>query len=135
MKKIITLIVLIVMFVASNAFALSENTQPVDTSENPTFSSVSSMPEDTSADNITPTPVVTPTPEVTPAPTVTRSSSGGGSRRVITQAPVGQVLGAETTNWNNLSASEKAVIIKGLQASLAEIIKTLQVMIANGTLK
>jgi hypothetical protein len=64
------------------------------------------------------------------------SSSGGSRRQAVTfTAPAGKVLGAETTNWNNLSASEKATIIKGLQATLAEIIKTMQAMIADGTLK
>lgn len=76
-------------------------------------------------------PIVTP--EVTP-PAPSHSSSGG-SRRVISQAPQGQVLGAESVNWANLSASEKAEIIKTLQAMLAEIIKTMNAMIADGTLK
>lgn len=74
--------------------------------------------------------------DVVAAPVVLSSNTGGnsgGSRRA--PAPQGQVLGAQSVNWDSLSAQEKADMLKTLQALLAEIIKTLNELIANGTLK
>ena len=74
-------------------------------------------------------------------PPVIGGSSGGGSRgsgggggAPIPPAP-GKVLCAQTTGWVNLSASEKATIIKLLQTQLLEIIKMLNEMIASGSIK
>jgi hypothetical protein len=70
---------------------------------------------------------------VTPPVVISSRNSSGGSRRPIT--PPGQVLGAETTNWDNLSPAQKEEILKTLRAMLEEIIKALNELIANGTIK
>lgn len=79
-------------------------------------------------------PVVNPPTVVTPpAPNGNNRGSGGGTPRVA--STTGKVLGATNVNWANLPASERATIIKLLQTQLLEIIKILNDMIADGSLK
>lgn len=79
---------------------------------------------------ITP-PVIVPITNNNPS---NRGGGGGGGRTSLPPAP-GKILGAQTTSWTNLSASEKATIIKLLQTQLLEIIKMLNEMIADGSIK
>jgi hypothetical protein len=73
---------------------------------------------------------------VGPKPVEPSSGGSSGGRRHFDLTPgLGQVLGAQSVNWDSLSAQEKADMLKTLQALLAEIIKTLNELIANGTLK
>lgn len=66
------------------------------------------------------------------------SSSSGGSSSGGHRHPLyglGQVLGAQSTNWYNLSEEERVIIIRALQGQLAEIIRIINELIKNGDIK
>ena len=77
------------------------------------------------------------TVDVVAVPVVVSSSGGssGGHRQIVTDnSNIGQVLGAETVNWANLSQEERDALIKSLQEKLDAIIKLINELIQNGTL-
>jgi hypothetical protein len=152
MKKIVIAFVLVMSFVLTGVSlaVILDAVPPTQGSDVSGTSSLNPVPptqgsdvSGTSSLNLVPptqgsdvsgTSNLNPVPDpVVVTPTITSGSrSSGGSRSTISQ---GQVLGAQSTSWDNLSASQRADIIKQLLAQLAEIVKMMNAMIADGTLK